>query len=191
MQDDPEKLTLKEYVEVISDSKEVINVTPLAVKSPIVSWKSYCKEDVGYYEIHRADRSYKTYMFFSEMLSDFDKEDLTVLYRLFNEKNASTRPGFDDLMLWGDMKIMLELDKDDLVWKNHHSQELIEWKLYDSCGVHSLMLTDVTIHMLVEKKYPLPQETLARMLRWNLHVNNDVTEMAYEFLRFIKSQLRQ
>ncbi|GJS41543.1 retrotransposon protein, putative, ty1-copia subclass [Tanacetum coccineum] len=98
-----------EYVEVISDSEEVISVTPLAVKSPI-------------------------------MLNDFDREDLIVLYRLFNEKYASTRPGFDDLMLWGDMKVMFEPNSDDAVWKNHNSQELIEWKLYDSCGVHSLML---------------------------------------------------
>ncbi|GKE43333.1 hypothetical protein Tco_1470617, partial [Tanacetum coccineum] len=134
-QDDPEKLM--EYVEVISDSEEVISVTPLAVKSPIVGWKSYCKEDVGYYEIHRADGSYKTYIFFSQMLNDFDREDLIVLYRLFNEKYASTRPGFDDLMLWGDMKVMFEPNSDDAVWKNHNSQELIEWKLYDSCGVHS------------------------------------------------------
>ncbi|GKG17499.1 hypothetical protein Tco_0362456, partial [Tanacetum coccineum] len=71
-----------EYVEVISDSKEVISVIPLAVISLIVSWKSYCKGDVGYYEIHRA----------------------------LNEKYASTRPGFDDLMLWGDLKIMFEPD---------------------------------------------------------------------------------
>ncbi|GJU55623.1 putative ribonuclease H-like domain-containing protein [Tanacetum coccineum] len=166
MQDDPEKLTLKEYVEVISDSEEVISVIPLAVKSPIVSWKSYCKGDVGYYEIHRADGSYKTYTFFSKMLNDFDREDLILLYRLLNEN-------------------------DDEVWKNHQSQELIEWKLYDSCGVHSLMLGEVSIHMLVEKKYPLPQDTLTRMLQWKLHVNNDVTEMAYELLRFIRSQLHQ
>ncbi|GJT74286.1 reverse transcriptase domain-containing protein [Tanacetum coccineum] len=70
-QDDPEKLTLIEYVEVISNSKEVISVTPLLVKSPIVGWKSYCKEDMGYYEIHRADGSYKTYIFFSQDLNDF------------------------------------------------------------------------------------------------------------------------
>ncbi|GJU61599.1 hypothetical protein Tco_1243434 [Tanacetum coccineum] len=123
-------------------------------------WKSYCKGDVGYYEIHRADGSYKTYIFFSEMLNDFDREDLIVLYRLLNEN-------------------------DDEVWKNHQHQELIEWKLYDSCGVHSLMLGEVSIHMLVEKKYPLPQDTLTRMLQWKLHVNNDVTEMAYELLSFL------
>ncbi|GJR56805.1 hypothetical protein Tco_1498967 [Tanacetum coccineum] len=101
------KLTLKEYVEVISNSEEVINVIPLAVKSPIVSWNPYCKGGVGYYEIHKADGSYKTYIFFSEMLNDFDKEDLIVLYRLLNEKYASTRPSFDNLMLWGDLKIIV------------------------------------------------------------------------------------
>ncbi|GKA19598.1 hypothetical protein Tco_0699513 [Tanacetum coccineum] len=115
MQDDPEKLTLKEYVEVISDSKEVISVIPLAVKSLIVSWKSYCKGDVGYYEIHKADGSNKTYIFFS----------------------------FDDLMLWGDLKIMFEPDSNDEVWKNHQHQELIEWKLYDYYRVHSLMLGEI------------------------------------------------
>ncbi|GJV67803.1 hypothetical protein Tco_1483312 [Tanacetum coccineum] len=98
-QDDPEKHTLMEYVEVISDSEEIINVTPLAVKSPIVGWKSYCKEDVGYYEIHRVDGSLKTYIFFSQMLNVFDKEDLIGLYKLFSKKYASTRPGSDDLML--------------------------------------------------------------------------------------------
>nr|GFA24809.1 hypothetical protein [Tanacetum cinerariifolium] len=51
-QDNPEKLTLMNYVEVISDSKEVINVIPLAVKYLIVNWKSYCKGHVGYYKIH-------------------------------------------------------------------------------------------------------------------------------------------
>nr|GEV03111.1 hypothetical protein [Tanacetum cinerariifolium] len=98
-QDDPEKLTLIKCVEVISDSKEVINVIPLAIKTPIVNWKSYYKGDVGYYEIHMVDESYKAYIFFSEMLNDFDREDMILLYRLFNEKYASTRPGFNDLII--------------------------------------------------------------------------------------------
>nr|GEU37793.1 hypothetical protein [Tanacetum cinerariifolium] len=83
----------------------------------------------------------------------------------------------------GDMKIMFEPDDDDdEVLKNHHSQELIEWKLYDSCGVYALILGEVSIHMLVEKKYLLPQDTLRRMLQWKLYVNYNVTEMAYELL---------
>nr|GEX81177.1 hypothetical protein [Tanacetum cinerariifolium] len=190
-QDDLEKLTLMKYVEVIFDFKEVINVIPLAVKSPIVNWKSYCKGYMGYNEIQREDESYKPYIFFSEMLNDFDKEYLIVLDRLFNDKYASTRPRFNDLILWGYMKIMFKPDGDDEVWKNHHNQDLIEWKLYDSCRVHSLMLGEVSTHMLVEKKYPLPQDTLRRMLQWKLHMNYNVTEMAYELLRFIRSQLNQ
>ncbi|GJW54727.1 hypothetical protein Tco_0098812 [Tanacetum coccineum] len=47
------------------------------------------------------------------------------------------------------------------------------------------MLREVTIYMLVEKKYPLPQDTLTRMLRWKLHVNYEIPEMAYELLKFI------
>nr|GEZ09788.1 hypothetical protein [Tanacetum cinerariifolium] len=68
--DDLEKLTLIDYVEVISAYEEVINVIPLAVKSLIVNWKPYCNGDVGYYEIHRVDGSYKTYICFSEMLNN-------------------------------------------------------------------------------------------------------------------------
>ncbi|GJR83635.1 hypothetical protein Tco_0154420 [Tanacetum coccineum] len=84
-----------------------------------------------------------------EMLNDFDREDLIVSYRLFNEKYASTRPGFDDLMLWGDMKVMFEPNSNDAVWKNHNSQELIEWKLYDSCEVHSLMLGEFLLVLVL------------------------------------------
>nr|GFB08744.1 hypothetical protein [Tanacetum cinerariifolium] len=91
----------------------------------------------------------------------------------------------------GDKKIMFEPDGDEAVWKNHYSQELIEWKFYDSCGVYSLMLGEVSIHVLVEKKYPLLQDTLTIMLQWKLHVNYNVTKMAYELLRFIKVQLNQ
>ncbi|GKD49286.1 hypothetical protein Tco_1278262 [Tanacetum coccineum] len=83
-------------------------------------------------KIKRADGNYKTYKFFSEMLNAFDRDDLIVLFKLFNENYASTRPGFDDLMLLGDMKIMFDPDENGEIWKNHNSQELIEWKLYAS-----------------------------------------------------------
>nr|GEU97050.1 hypothetical protein [Tanacetum cinerariifolium] len=74
-----------------------------------------CGRDVGYYKIHKAYGSYKTYIFFSEMLNYFDREYLIMFYRLYNKKYASTRPGFDDLMLWGDIKIMFKPDDDDEV----------------------------------------------------------------------------
>ncbi|GJT49899.1 hypothetical protein Tco_0976056 [Tanacetum coccineum] len=46
--------------------------------------------------------------------------------------------------------------------------------LYDSCGVHVLLMdTGVNIHMLIEKKYPLTQEMLSRMLSRKLEVDHE------------------
>ncbi|GJV46365.1 hypothetical protein Tco_1430901 [Tanacetum coccineum] len=65
--------------------------------------------------------------------------------------------------------------------------ETTSWRLYDSCGVHLLLMdTGITIYMMVEKKYPLTQEMLSRMLSGKLEVDHEC-KMAYELLRFIKS----
>ncbi|GKB24276.1 hypothetical protein Tco_0863677 [Tanacetum coccineum] len=65
------------------------------------------------------------------------------------------------------------------------------WRLYDSCGVHVLLMdTGITIHMMVEKKYPLTSEMLSRMLSGKLEVDREC-EMAYELLRFTRSQLKK
>ncbi|GKB59423.1 hypothetical protein Tco_0915609 [Tanacetum coccineum] len=69
--------------------------------------------------------------------------------------------------------------------------DLYRLRLFDSCGIH-LLLTDtgITIHMLVERKYPLTQEMLSRMLSRRLEVDHEC-EMAYELLRFTRSQLKK
>ncbi|GKE29438.1 hypothetical protein Tco_1444822, partial [Tanacetum coccineum] len=67
---------------------------------------------------------------------------------------------------------------------------LISWKLYDSCGVHLLLMdTGCSIHMLVDKIYPLTQQMLSRMLSGRLEVDHEC-EMAFELLRFTRSQLK-
>ncbi|GJR26842.1 hypothetical protein Tco_1103074 [Tanacetum coccineum] len=45
------------------------------------------------------------------------------------------------------------------------------------------------IHMMIEKKYPLTQEMLSRMLNRRLEVDYE-SEMAFELLRFTRSQLQ-
>ncbi|GKF71741.1 hypothetical protein Tco_0207855, partial [Tanacetum coccineum] len=60
-------------------------------------------------------------------------------------------------------------------------------RLYDSCGVHLLLMdTGIIIYMMVKKKYPLTQEMLSRILSGKLEVDHEC-EMAYELLRLIKS----
>ncbi|GJT32355.1 hypothetical protein Tco_0922774 [Tanacetum coccineum] len=88
-----------------------------------------------YYQIFRADGSSKNYKIFSEMLNDFDRQDVVDLYR-----------------------------------------------------VVLLMDTGISIYMMVEKKYPLTQEMLLRMLNRRLEVDHETT-MAFELIRFIKAQL--
>ncbi|GJZ36983.1 hypothetical protein Tco_0583174, partial [Tanacetum coccineum] len=82
--------------------------------------------------------------------------NLEELYKLVKAKYESTRPVEDlDLLSWGDLKTMFEPHVEDTVWRNQQDYKVLDWKLYDSCGVHSLRMQHVYIYMLVEKKYPL------------------------------------
>ncbi|GJY96982.1 hypothetical protein Tco_0513892 [Tanacetum coccineum] len=64
-------------------------------------------------------------------------------------------------------------------------------RLFDLCGIHVLLMdTGIVIHVLVEKRYPLAQEMLLRMLSRKLEVDNE-SEMAFELLRFTRSQIEK
>ncbi|GJR98580.1 hypothetical protein Tco_0270754 [Tanacetum coccineum] len=93
------------------------------------------------------------------------KQDVLDLYRLVKERFETASPeGYDRLLCW---------------------------RLFDSCGVHVLLMdTGIAIHMLIEKTYPLTQEMLSRMLSRRLEVDHEC-EMAYELLRFTRSQLQK
>nr|GEZ40801.1 hypothetical protein [Tanacetum cinerariifolium] len=49
---------------------------------------------------------------------------------------------------------------------------LVEWKLYDSCGVHHVTARDKEIFMLVEKDYPLKKGLAIVMISYKLQVEN-------------------
>ncbi|GJV96172.1 hypothetical protein Tco_1547749 [Tanacetum coccineum] len=158
VEDGKEIAELKQLMKIILDEEEVaIDAIPLPVKSPrIVGWKIYKEGRKSYYQIMRADGKSQMYMFFSQMLKSFDRKDLEDLYKLVKDKYESTRPVEDlDVILWNDLKTMFEPHVEDKVWRNQQEYKVLNWKLYDSCGVHSLMMKHVHIYMLVEKKYPL------------------------------------
>ncbi|GKC79146.1 hypothetical protein Tco_1129920 [Tanacetum coccineum] len=81
-------------MKIILDEDEVaIDAIPLAIKSPsIVGWKIYKEGRKSYYQIMRADGKSQMYMFFSQMLKSFNREDLEDLYKLVKSKYESTRP---------------------------------------------------------------------------------------------------
>ncbi|GJY89857.1 hypothetical protein Tco_0505053 [Tanacetum coccineum] len=113
------------------------------------------------------------YLVFSHMLKSFDREDLETLYKLVKAKYGSTRPMEDlDLVLYGDLKTMLEPHVEDNMWKYQSDYRVLDWKLYDSCGVHSSRKQNVHIHMLVEKRYPLTAPTITDMLNKKLQCDH-------------------
>ncbi|GKB39223.1 hypothetical protein Tco_0884165 [Tanacetum coccineum] len=142
---DAEKEELRDSMDVVPKDDVAIDVESLATKYLII---------------------------FGEMLDDFDRQDVIDLHRLVNERYETTSPEGYDWLLWGDLNTLFEPNKEDEIWKSQQDYNLISWRLFDSCGVHVLLMnTGVTIHMMIEKKYPLTQEMLSRMLHRRLEVD--------------------
>ncbi|GJW47958.1 hypothetical protein Tco_0079604 [Tanacetum coccineum] len=99
-----------------------------------------------------------------------------------DEDNARTET--NRMMMRRNSKVILfEPNEDDEIWKNQQDYNLISWRLFDSCGIHMLLMhTGIAIHIMIEKKYPLTQEMLSRMLSRRLKVDQE-SKMAFELLR--------
>ncbi|GJY22292.1 hypothetical protein Tco_0394858 [Tanacetum coccineum] len=166
MEDDAEKEELRAHLDIIPRDDVDVSVESLATKDPIVDWKT-------------------------RVLSEDKMHDVLDLYRLVKERFETGSPEGYDRLVWGDLIIVFKPSKDDEVWKAQQDYTLISWRLFDSCGIHVLLMdTGIAIYMLVEKTYPLTQEMLLRMLSGKLEVDNE-SEMAFELLRFTRSQIEK
>ncbi|GKC00030.1 hypothetical protein Tco_0986166 [Tanacetum coccineum] len=76
-------------------------------------------EEMGYFQIIRADGSSMRYSSMIRMLLNIDREDLETLWKLVKAKHGNTRPEEAyERVLWGDLKVMFELDVESEVWRN-------------------------------------------------------------------------
>ncbi|GJY39480.1 hypothetical protein Tco_0425844 [Tanacetum coccineum] len=164
MEEAAEKEELKGFLDIIPREEVPIEVASLSTKFPIVDWKTcVLTENFMYYQIFRGDGS---------------------------SKNYKVLKGYD-LMLWGDLHTLFEPDEEDKLWKSQHEYKLLSWRLYDFCGIHILLMENgLAIHMLTEKKYPLSQEMISKMLKKKLEVDHESSQ-AIELLRFIRSQVQK
>ncbi|GKC20344.1 hypothetical protein Tco_1022494, partial [Tanacetum coccineum] len=98
-----------------------IDVESLSTKYPIVDWKTYTlSENFMYCKIIRGDGSSKNYKILSEMLYDFDRQDIIELYRLVKERYSSSKPDWIwILMLWG-LATLFEHDEERIIWMNQN-----------------------------------------------------------------------
>ncbi|GJT45280.1 hypothetical protein Tco_0953995 [Tanacetum coccineum] len=120
-------------------------------------------------------------------------ESLATKYPIVDWKThilAEDKMYYEIIRADGNLITLYEPSEEDEIWKAQQDYTLISWRLFDSCGVHLLLMdTGIAIHMLVERKYPLTQEMLSRMLSRRLEVDHE-SKMAFEFLRFTRSQIK-
>ncbi|GJS51332.1 hypothetical protein Tco_0624694 [Tanacetum coccineum] len=136
--------------------------------------KNVTEKEAAEYETEkeelRADRSSSYHEDMQAFLRRLDRKDLNDLYKLVQERFQDHPLEGHDLLLWGDLRMIFDLDKKDELWMNQLGWKLLKWKLYESCGVHTLFMdgTPMEINMLVEKKYPVIKELLEKMLNLRL-----------------------
>ncbi|GKB08508.1 hypothetical protein Tco_0836820 [Tanacetum coccineum] len=126
IEDNDEKEELRDYLDIIPGDDEAVNVESLATKYPIVDWKTHIlTKNMIYYQIIRDGGSSKNYKIFSEMLNDFDKQDVLDLYRMVKERFETESPEGYDRLLWGDLITVFEPSEDDEIWKAQQDYTLI------------------------------------------------------------------
>ncbi|GKE60193.1 hypothetical protein Tco_1510560, partial [Tanacetum coccineum] len=162
-------------------------------KSVITRLNKVSSPDGDYLVIYRANGNFKAFNYLLEVLHIFDRQDLFHLYDLVMKQYLEVTMEGIELILWGDLKIMMESSKEENdqsdFWNNQQNWEIVTWRLYKACGVYILELEDRTvIHMLVERRYPLSKDLLQRLLDLGLEVERESTA-ALDLIRFIKQQI--
>ncbi|GJY55370.1 hypothetical protein Tco_0454485 [Tanacetum coccineum] len=125
--------------------------------------------DGDYLVIYRANGNFRAFNYLLEVLHIFDRQDLFHLYELVMKQYSEVTMEGIELILWGDLKIMMESSKEEN-----------DQKLEDG----------TVIHMLVERRYPLSKDLMQRMLDFGLEVEIEST-VALDLIRFIKQQLNE
>nr|GEU43623.1 hypothetical protein [Tanacetum cinerariifolium] len=115
------------------------------------------------------------------------KEYLTQLWTLVRETlNIRQATSDKEKELWVELKRLYEPDVEDQLWT--HTQALmhdpVEWRLYDTCGVHHVLFRDQEIFMLVKKDYPLRKGLVIVMISNKLQVEN-YSQMASDLIQKI------
>nr|GEV60465.1 hypothetical protein [Tanacetum cinerariifolium] len=159
----------------------------LQVKHPIIDWEVHTEGQRSYWTIIRLRGSTTSYQFFVDLLKHFDREDLNQLWALMKETlNIRQAANDKEKELWVELKRLYEPDVKDLLWT--HTQNMmhnpVEWRLYDSCGVHHVLSKDQEIFMLVEKEYPLRKGLAIAMIINKLQVEK-YSQMANDLIKKI------
>ncbi|GJR79032.1 hypothetical protein Tco_0149817 [Tanacetum coccineum] len=167
----------------------------METKSSVTEVHKVSSPDGDYLVLYRANANFRAFNYLVDLLHIFDRQDLFHLYELVSRQYLEVTLEGYELILWGDLKIMMESSMEDNVlsdfWGDQQEWEIIKWRLYESCGVCILELQyGIVIHMLVERKYPLSKRILQRMIDLGLEIEKE-SIVALHLIRFIKQQIKE
>ncbi|GKB04804.1 hypothetical protein Tco_0832999 [Tanacetum coccineum] len=172
---------------VKEEDKEEEDSEIMEKKSVIARLNKVSSPDGDYLVIYRANGNFRAFNYLMEVLHIFDRQDLFHLYDLIRDQFSEvTLDGFE-LILWGDLKIMMESstegNEQSDFWSGQQDWKIVTWRLYESCGVCILEFEDgIVIHMLVERRYPLSKDLLQKMLDLGLEVERE-SSVALDLIR--------
>ncbi|GKE66351.1 hypothetical protein Tco_1520512, partial [Tanacetum coccineum] len=125
--------------------------------------------DGDYLVVYKVNGYFRAFNYLMEVLHILNRQDLFHLYELVMKQYSEITPEGIELILWGDLKIMIESSTKE------NDQELMD---------------RTVIHMLVERRCSLSKELLQRMLDLGLEVEEESTAVLH-VVRFIKQQLNK
>ncbi|GJR40798.1 hypothetical protein Tco_1216482 [Tanacetum coccineum] len=163
---------------------EEVYVKALQVKYPVINWEIYSEDSRKYWKIIRVGGHTEAYQTFDDMLKKFDRDDLDKLWNLVKERFRTTKPIEDKAReLWVELKRLFKPNDNDTLWKlQRYMHDLLNWWLYDTCGVYYVSTErGHDIYMLVEKDYPLTKALATLMMCNKLRVDQ-YSDMADELL---------
>nr|GEY41853.1 hypothetical protein [Tanacetum cinerariifolium] len=111
---DEEVQELKKHLQIVpndddDDDDVYIEATPLALKVPVVDYEIHTENNKPHYKIIRADRTHQLFLSFLNLLRNFNREDLEMLWQIVQERFSSSNPkNFLDDFLLTTLKEMFE-----------------------------------------------------------------------------------
>nr|GEV57249.1 hypothetical protein [Tanacetum cinerariifolium] len=153
---------LKMMIEGLDRSNEVIakHLSEYEQAEAELSCKPSSKKEQRefYMSVLKSLAGWKT-KHFKRMTLKHIKEKLIPVWKQFEDFvpiiKQSTRDKENEL--WVELKRLFEPDSEDQLWTYDQAcmHDPLDWKLYDTCGVHHVSTKIQEIFMLVEKDYPL------------------------------------
>ncbi|GJW91611.1 hypothetical protein Tco_0169164 [Tanacetum coccineum] len=123
-----EKATQEEVL-MATIYEDEVNYEPLSRRFPIMNWEYKLLGNVDAKDMYvcKLTKAYGSLSYHGDMqafLRRLDRQDLNDLYRLVQERFQDYPLEGHDLLLWGDLRMLFDLDEKDELWMNQ-----LDWKL--------------------------------------------------------------